>query len=242
MFVINDLLSNFRAYGDSKHLRKLFPRALQNTKDWPEYIAKAWINYERDEGTFESYENCTSKVKARLKQIKEQREKEEAKQALLAPKPEFLPRRGKKAGLGFKEKNSKTDAVEAEPKKITGYKRKTEPSNETEENEVSPSKKPKQEEKETSEDIVNKLLEEKKQAHGVTVVHDSSKDDRTVFVSNLDFSTEEDAIREAFASCGTITDLRLVRDFKGRSKGFCYVEFEKQVSVRLIRTNSNFNG
>lgn len=70
-------------------------------------------------------------------------------------------------------------------------------------------------------------------AHGKTVVHQSSKDHRTVFVSNLDFSTDETLIRDVFASCGKITDLRLVRDYKGRSKGYCYVEFEKSVSEAL---------
>lgn len=219
-----------KAYGDSKHLRKLYPRALLNTKDWPEYVAKAWINYERDEGTLESYENCLSKVKARMKQVKEQREKEEAKKAEIYREQndaKFAARRAKKAGLGYKEKNTKTEDVpENKPKQITGYKRKQ--TSENEGSEVSPSKKTKQEEALTSEDIVNKLLQEKEQAHGVSVKHDPSKDDRTVFVSNLDFSTEEGIIRDTFSSCGTITDLRLVKDFKGRSKGFCYVEFEKQ--------------
>lgn len=61
-------------------------------------------------------------------------------------------------------------------------------------------------------------------------MHDSSKDNRTVFVSNLDFSTEETTIRDIFQTCGKIADLRLVKDYKGRSKGYCYVEFESPVS------------
>jgi hypothetical protein len=69
--------------------------------------------------------------------------------------------------------------------------------------------------------------------HGVSVVHDSSKDDRTVFVSNLDYSVGEATLREFFSSLGTITDLRLVKDFKGRSKGYCYIEFSSPVSNSL---------
>lgn len=69
--------------------------------------------------------------------------------------------------------------------------------------------------------------------HGVSVAHDSSKDNRTVFVSNLDYSVGDATIREVFSSLGTITDLRLVKDFKGRSKGFCYVEFGSAVSSLL---------
>ena len=65
--------------------------------------------------------------------------------------------------------------------------------------------------------------------HGVSVVHDSSKDNRTVFVSNLDYSVSDAAVREVFSSVGNITDLRLVKDFKGRSKGYCYLEFSSPV-------------
>jgi len=65
--------------------------------------------------------------------------------------------------------------------------------------------------------------------HGVSVVHDSSKDNRTVFVSNLDYSVTDAALREVFSSTGNVTDLRLVKDFKGRSKGYCYLEFSLPV-------------
>lgn len=52
---------------------------------------------------------------------------------------------------------------------------------------------------------------------------------RTVFISNLDFKVSEERIREVMSSSGTITDIRLVYDYKGRSKGYCYVEFAKEV-------------
>jgi RNA recognition motif-containing protein len=72
--------------------------------------------------------------------------------------------------------------------------------------------------------------------HGVSVAHDSAKDNRTVFVSNLNYSVDDTTIKEVFSSLGTITDLRLVKDFKGRSKGFCFVEFSSPVSS-LLRTH-----
>lgn len=69
--------------------------------------------------------------------------------------------------------------------------------------------------------------------HGVSVAHDPAKDNRTVFVSNLDYSVGDVKIRDVFSTLGTITDLRLVKDFKGRSKGYCYVEFSSSVSSLL---------
>ncbi|BHF77931.1 Squamous cell carcinoma antigen recognized by T-cells 3 [Sparganum proliferum] len=61
--------------------------------------------------------------------------------------------------------------------------------------------------------------------HGETVTHDPSKDDRTVFVSNLPFKATETDLQRVFEPCGQIASVRLVRDFAGRSKGFAYVEF-----------------
>ncbi|OON14007.1 hypothetical protein X801_10215 [Opisthorchis viverrini] len=63
--------------------------------------------------------------------------------------------------------------------------------------------------------------------HGEHVVHDPSRDDRTVFVSNLDYSTTEDDLRRTFEECGKLSSVRLVRDYAGRSKGYAYVEFEQ---------------
>lgn len=80
--------------------------------------------------------------------------------------------------------------------------------------------------------------------HGVTVKTDDSKKEYTVFVSNLDFSLDEDEIRQFFSSFGTVADVRLARSFKGLSKGFCFVEFEQIESARkaLLKDRSLFKG
>ncbi|CDS41644.1 squamous cell carcinoma antigen [Echinococcus multilocularis] len=67
--------------------------------------------------------------------------------------------------------------------------------------------------------------------HGETVVHDPSKDDQTVFVSNLPFSTTEEELKSIFAKCGELVSIRLVRDYAGKSKGFGYIEFADASSV-----------
>ncbi|KAG8040203.1 hypothetical protein G9C98_000773, partial [Cotesia typhae] len=62
----------------------------------------------------------------------------------------------------------------------------------------------------------------------------------TVFVSNLDYESTEQDIRDALVSVGTITKLKLVKDFRGRNKGFAYVQLSdtKAVSdaLKLDRT------
>ncbi|KAH9515148.1 Squamous cell carcinoma antigen recognized by T-cells 3 [Bulinus truncatus] len=77
--------------------------------------------------------------------------------------------------------------------------------------------------------------------HGETIKHDSSKDNITVFVSNLDFSVEEGKIKEVFETCGEITNIRLVRNFKGKSKGFGYVEFtDSNAVLKALKLDRTF--
>lgn len=65
----------------------------------------------------------------------------------------------------------------------------------------------------------------------VVVERDQSK---AVFVGNLSFKLEEDAVRSHFEKCGKIEDVRIVRDSNtGMGKGFCYVNFTDKNSVVL---------
>ncbi|XP_034337393.2 squamous cell carcinoma antigen recognized by T-cells 3 isoform X2 [Magallana gigas] len=60
---------------------------------------------------------------------------------------------------------------------------------------------------------------------------DPDKSRRTSFVSNLDYSIDEDRIGQIFAKCGEMTDIRLVKTIKGKSKGYAYVEFKDELGV-----------
>jgi len=52
---------------------------------------------------------------------------------------------------------------------------------------------------------------------------------RTIFVGNLPFSSTEKDMMMLFLHCGNIQNIRVVRQFyTGRSRGFCYVEFENE--------------
>ena len=47
----------------------------------------------------------------------------------------------------------------------------------------------------------------------------------TVFVSNLDFATTEQHLTDFFSKSGTIKELRLVKNYAGKSRGFAYVMY-----------------
>lgn len=48
----------------------------------------------------------------------------------------------------------------------------------------------------------------------------------SVFVGNLAFSTREEGLRRFFEKVGRVRDVRLAKNYDGRSKGFAFVEFE----------------
>lgn len=66
------------------------------------------------------------------------------------------------------------------------------------------------------------------------VLHDSSKDKVTVFVSNLSYTMAEPEakLRELFGSCGEVVEIRAVFNNKGTFRGYCYVQFREEEAAR----------
>ncbi|KAL3873562.1 hypothetical protein ACJMK2_036661 [Sinanodonta woodiana] len=63
---------------------------------------------------------------------------------------------------------------------------------------------------------------------------------RSIFVGNIPFDIEEEAIRNHFHECGMIENVRVIRDRKtGLGKGFCYVLFQSKDSVSLALKLNN---
>ncbi|XAR51674.1 hypothetical protein NMG60_11006372 [Bertholletia excelsa] len=60
-----------------------------------------------------------------------------------------------------------------------------------------------------------------------------------VFVGGLSRGTTEDTIHEVFSSCGEIVEIRLIKDNKGNSKGFCFIRFGmKEAAQKAIKEKS----
>lgn len=58
-----------RHYGENKHLRVLFQRAVNACKDWPQHIMEEWLMFEREVGTLEDVLKCVEKSRE-IKQSK----------------------------------------------------------------------------------------------------------------------------------------------------------------------------
>ncbi|KAF7993705.1 hypothetical protein HCN44_010300 [Aphidius gifuensis] len=243
-----------KCYGDTKHLRKLYQKALVAVTDWPESITNSWLEFERDEGTLEQMEICEDKIKDKLDKVAEERLKnpkqgnyyqQNVAQEQLGKKP--MKRKGDDGGRSqgpankqgkidrskkpkvndslIIEKNKKT--IEDKKQKITpppGYI----PLEEKKSNKVPPPPGyvPTHEEK---------SIEKVPPPPGYAASQEDEKmetnqdvDDKiTVFVSNLDYDATEEEIKLALAPAGKVTLFKMIKDFKGRSKGFYALKLDR---------------
>ncbi|XP_063971619.1 squamous cell carcinoma antigen recognized by T-cells 3-like isoform X1 [Lytechinus pictus] len=62
-----------RRFGDTKHVRKTFHRAIHSVSDWPETVFEAFLNFEREEGTLETWCSAVKRVETQMKRVTEQR-------------------------------------------------------------------------------------------------------------------------------------------------------------------------
>merc|ERR1711978_715812 len=61
-----------KMFGDTKHLKKLFPRALAKTMDFPSMVGDMWIQFEREEGSLDSFEFAEKEVKLKVAKLSEE--------------------------------------------------------------------------------------------------------------------------------------------------------------------------
>ncbi|GFQ70924.1 squamous cell carcinoma antigen recognized by T-cells 3 [Trichonephila clavata] len=236
--------ANFeRLYGDASHYRKLLLQALSCASDWQESFVDLLITFEREEGTLESLQKSLAKCETQMQRVNEKRMKklEEAASSLEKDNNKRNPVKrqikGSRNELSFKRDEPKPAVqMDSEGFKIPPVPDKLHHSpNSKQESqsdlESEKRKRPALEEQTSYESKKRKV--ETSDSHRMSIKHDSSKDDRTVFLSNLSYETDEDKIKEFFSQIGDLEEVRLVKDYKGRSKGFCYVVYKSQEHVKL---------
>ncbi|KAK3748519.1 hypothetical protein RRG08_008680 [Elysia crispata] len=237
-----------RMFGDTKHCRRILQRALNSVTDWPESITHAYITFEREEGDLEQYDTAVAKCEAQMERINERRAKAaEKEQAIQDAKKREKPdkkaqKKEKQLSIGISDSQSQ----ETGSKGMSDTRRKRKLENQSQERGNFADHGPKSSII-SSEPPAKKLKEKDVKApeeagqHGESVQHDSSKDNVTVFISNLDFTLPEERLREVFEKCGRISNIRLVKNYKGKSKGFGYVEFtECNAVLKALKLDREF--
>ncbi|KAI4487937.1 hypothetical protein M0802_011699 [Mischocyttarus mexicanus] len=221
-----EYISLERCYGDVKHLRKLYKRALASVKDWPETVANSWLNFERDGGNLEQMEFCEMKVKERLDKLAEERSK--AKQANLK-KESF--EQSKKSIRRKAEDKSKWKNLGAPPSKIIKVEEKNKfklRESRFNVDKMYDAEEAKSEDQPPSDFKVS-------QNEKADTNHESD-DKLTVFISNLDYAAIEDEVKDALQPAGPITSIKMIKDYKGRNKGYCYVKLSSTEAVEKALT------
>ncbi len=207
-------------YGaDVRKLRAHYNKAITHVKDDVQTISNLWINFERDNGDLASLQQCESKISSILA-------KNAAAAALISENySEPTTQDSSTAWTTTVSKGLKRKIKEDLPE--TKKARKTEDAVDSDKTPDPVFKKPFA----PPEDSKKAEKEVPRTRHGELVKHDSSKDDRTVFLSNLAYTTEETEINNFFQDVGKMDEIRLVKDYKGRSKGYAYIFFNNAVST-----------
>ncbi|XP_005612564.3 squamous cell carcinoma antigen recognized by T-cells 3 isoform X1 [Equus caballus] len=242
-----------RAHGDTQHCRKALHRAVQCTSDYPEHVCEVLLTMERTEGTLEDWDVAVQKTETRLARVNEQRIKAAEKEAALTQQEEEKAEQRKRA-------RAEKKALKKKKKTRGGDKRKADEGEEKEwgdDEEEQPSKRRRLGNSvppagdaqgleaqtglfgKSAPGDVDSPSKQKERAAALKrdmpkVLHDSSKDSITVFVSNLPYSMGEPAaqLRPLFEACGEVVDVRPIFSSRGDFRGYCYVEFKEERSAQ----------
>nr|XP_010961846.1 squamous cell carcinoma antigen recognized by T-cells 3 isoform X2 [Camelus bactrianus] len=237
-----------RAHGDTQHCRKALHRAVQCTSDYPEHVCEVLLTMERTEGTLEDWDVAVQKTETRLARVNEQRLKAAEKEAALVQQEEEKAEQRKRAraekkSLRKKKKTRGADKheVDEDDEKEWGDDEEEQPSKRRRvENSVPPAagKVGLDLEEDTGPVDVEPPSKQKARAAAPKrdmpkVLHDSSKDGVTVFVSNLPYSlgAPEAALRPLFEACGDVVEIRPIFSNRGDFRGYCYVEFKEEAAA-----------
>ncbi|GFR93553.1 squamous cell carcinoma antigen recognized by T-cells 3, partial [Elysia marginata] len=237
-----------RMFGDNKHCRRILQRALNSVTDWPESITHAYITFEREEGDLEQYDTAVARCEAQMERVNERRAKASEKEQALqdSKKKNKTDKKAQKKGKQTLSVDTNSQPQETGSKGMPDTKHKRKWDDLSQEKGIfadlgpkstiissePPAKKQKEEDSRASQDS---------EQHGEYVKHDATKDNITVFVSNLDFNLPDTRLNEIFEKCGQISNIRLVKNYNGRSKGFGYVEFtDSNAVLKALKLDREF--
>ncbi|KAI1293586.1 Squamous cell carcinoma antigen recognized by T-cells 3 [Halotydeus destructor] len=206
-------------HGDNEHAKAILLRGMNSNCDWPETLGNMLLKKEREEGTLETYLHAKEKVDAAMSKLAKKREQNAVKAAKAIDAKSSMKRKEVPENQRKRKADKSVDQLKGGKAefafKIPGD---------------APAKKLKTDESDYGTDDLSYL---KPKDMGT----DSAKALHTVFVSNLDFSISDDKIKQTFAKFGEIKEVRVVRNYKGLFKGFCYIEYTNIEGARTALKN-----
>lgn len=199
-----------RLHGDLKQAKDVLSKGLKMCWDWPESLGQLLIRVEREEGnSLSDFEEALSKYEKTMKRVNKRRVQEQ-----------------EKPGTSQLKQNKKVDVPNSRKRKPDVLK-----------NDPHVFKVPEIPFKAAKKEEETVKKEEKPHYVKPKDAREKGNDLHTVFVSNLDFTVDDDKLKEVFSQFGTVADVRLVRSYKGLSKGFGYIEFNDMESAKKALKN-----
>jgi len=252
-----------KTFGDKKHLRKAFQRALEKVYDNPDVIIKAFIQFEREEGSLEAYEHCIKLCNIKKGKMEAHRSKEEAKKSAdeQARNEKMEKRKDKDKQFKIAKKqqaiSSKQNSKDILNGNITSTSASESVCHESKPVEpppgyaatkrtVAPPPGFKENVKRSNGDasgFKEPLPKKIKTDDFKNLSEEEQKKLRTVFLSNLDYTVSDSDIKDIMKSSGIVLDVRLVKKPNGQSKGYAFVEYENyDDAVKALKRDNELLG
>ncbi|KAJ7387452.1 positive regulation of histone deubiquitination [Desmophyllum pertusum] len=203
--------------------------------DNPEMVIQALLSFEREEGTLEDWDAAFSRCRVQLLRVNERRQKVAEKEVVRARAEEETQEKRKRKNAerkATKKVEQKKAKMEMKKRKATDQGISGDKTKQSEEDSGEPAAKKPHIAKESDVPSATHATSTGEPSTTEKIEHDSTKDANTVFVSNLLFSIDEERLKETLLPHGEITEIRLVKNQMGKSKGFAYVVFKNQSSVQ----------
>lgn len=244
-----------KTFGDKKHLRKAFQRALEKVYDDPELLVKSFIQFEREEGSLEAFEHCKKLCRIKMEKVGANKAKHDSKKS--DEDQSRFDKIEKKKEKDKQYRRDKRQQTAADKKAVDGNTQEEggnerfpmfrkpnvpEQAGDVPKKNIAPppgftGKKPVAPPPGFNENMKRTIapppgfkepLPKKQRSEEFDNLSEAAqKKLRTVFLSNLDYTVGDDDVKDVMSSSGVIMDVRLIKKPNGQSKGFAFVEFEK---------------
>lgn len=244
-----------KTFGDKKHLRKAFQRALEKVYDDPELLVKSFIQFEREEGSLEAFEHCKKICRIKMEKVGANKAKHDSKKS--DEDQSRFDKIEKKKEKDKQYRRDKRQQTAADKKAVDGNTQEEggnerfpmfrkpnvpEQAGDVPKKNIAPppgftGKKPVAPPPGFNENMKRTIapppgfkepLPKKQRSEEFDNLSEAAqKKLRTVFLSNLDYTVGDDDVKDVMSSSGVIMDVRLIKKPNGQSKGFAFVEFEK---------------
>lgn len=207
-----------------------------------EVLCEAWLRFEREHGSLEDYDRALTKVTPRLAEVKQLQKQQDAKIAIAAGRDVKEPEKSlkkKAVATGLEQKKRNFKDMDASKEKKSRKRPRLLAADDAKGTEG--------ERIRSMENVAANVTDNAAASHEGSAVQAKPEsrerwytDQCTAFVSRLALEVNENDLREFFAHCGGLKDVRLMRDRKtGTSRGFAYADFETDEGLLAAISTNN---